>query len=52
MKNNFVRIIKGYLKQFEEEISSEDPWTFLFADVRLKKNIGSFINDLVGTKDY
>lgn len=52
MKNNFIYTIKKYLKQFEEELGSPDPWVFLFADIRLKSNINSFINDLVCTKDY
>ena len=38
MKNIFAYTIKKYLKQFEEELGSEDPWNFLFADIRLKKN--------------
>ena len=52
MKNDFVYTIKKYLKQFEEEYNSKDPWTFLFSGIRLEKNVISFINDLVGTKDY
>ena len=52
MKNNFVYTIKKYLKQFEEELDSPDPWVFLFADIRLKSNVDSFIKGLVGTKDY
>lgn len=51
MKNNFVYTIKKYLKQFEEELDSPDPWTFSFADIRLKSNVSSFINDLVDTKN-
>lgn len=28
MKNIFAYTIKKYLKQFEEELGSEDPWIF------------------------
>ena len=52
MKNIFAYTIKKYLKQFEEELDSPDPWVFLFADIRLKSNVDSFIKGLVGTKDY
>lgn len=52
MKNIFAYTIKKYLKQFEEELGSEDPWNFLFADIRLKKNIHSFISKRVNTKNY
>lgn len=52
MKNNVAYTIKKYLKQFEDELGSEDPWIFLFADIRLEKNIHSFISKRVNTKDY
>lgn len=52
MKNIFAYTIKKYLKQFEEELNSEDPWIFLFADIRLEKNIHSFISKRVSAEDY
>jgi hypothetical protein len=52
MKNNFVYTIKKYLKQFEEDLDSPDPWVFLFADIRLESNVVSFIKKLAGTKEY
>lgn len=44
MKNIFAYTIKKYLKQFEEELGSEDPWNFLFTDIKHALNPEFWVN--------